>query len=121
MEGTENFSNYANINPTGIVVSSLPVRIEDWEIFNSHTVPQWVRLYNKGDTLPTAADDTALVDGLPVLIKRLLVPALSGENLADLNIHFTKGLSIRGTLSQADGSNDAPVAPITVNIGYKKL
>lgn len=115
IDSPELFSNYENINETGVVVATRAAKVEEWQIFNSHSAPQYVRLYNIGDRLPTAADDA----NPELLKKRLLVPAQSGENLADLNELFPAGLSIRGTLQLADGDNTPPAAPIIVNLGYK--
>lgn len=107
-------THYVNIDvqPVGYVVYSKACRIEDYEVFNTTAGILYLKLYDKGDTVPDAAVDKP--------VKVLLVPSQSGANLADLNWPFTNGLAIRGTTGVLDTDTGAPAANgLIVNIGHK--
>lgn len=116
--GVEYYRNVDQQN-TGNVVNSLPVRIEDYEIFNATAGLVYVKLWNKGNALP----DPLVAADVAELKRTLLVPARSGANLADLNLPFPKGLAVTATLGAADSDNTSPgpANSVIVNIGYKKI
>lgn len=107
--GSESFRSL-NLSDTGEVVSAVPAQITDYSFFNNTAGVLFVKLYDTA-IAPTAAD---------IPIRTLLVPAGSGENLADLDIEFAVGIGVRGVQGIDDANAVSPaVNGLLGNIGFK--